>query len=98
MIPIFIISCDRLEVLKQSIRSYRDFIKTSFEIVIIDFGSTYGPTLEYLKNLEHGKVKLHWKGRIVNKRHFNVHIGEVVQDYFKDHPISNYVVTDPDIV
>lgn len=97
MIPIFILTCDRLEALKKSIQSYHDCIKTSFEIVIVDFGSTYGPTLEYLKNLEHEKIKVHRKERIVNKRHFNVHINEVVQDYFKNHLKSNYVVTDPDI-
>jgi len=97
MIPIFIISCDRLEILKQSIQSYHDCIKTPFEIIIIDFGSTYGPTLEYLKNLEHGKVKVHWKGKVVRSRHFNVHVDEAIQNYFRDHPMSNYVVTDPDI-
>jgi len=96
--PIFIITCDRLETLKQSIKSYQDFIKTPFEIVIIDFGSSYGPTLEYLKNLEHEKIKVHWKEKIANKRYFNIHIDEIIQNYFKDHPISNYIVTDPDIV
>ena len=97
MIPIFIISCDRLEALKESIHSYYEYIKTPFEIVIIDFGSSYKPTLKYLKNLEHEKVKIYWKERINNKRHFNKHIDGVVQDYFNNHPRGNYVVTDPDI-
>lgn len=96
MIPIFIISCDRLEVLKKSIQSYNDCIKTPFEIVIIDFGSTYEPTLEYLKGLEHEKVKVYWKEKIRHKGNLN-NISEIVQDYFKDHSASNYVVTDPDI-
>jgi len=97
MIPIFIISCDRLEALKESIQSYYNCIKTPFEIIIMDFGSSYEPTLEYLKNLEHEKVKIYWKEKIGNKRHFNINIDGVIQDYFKDHPTSNYVVTDPDI-
>jgi len=97
MIPIFIISCDRLEALKSSIQSYRDFIKTPFEIVIIDFGTTYEPTLKYLKILEHEKVKIYWKGKFNNKRRFNIFVDGIVQDYFKNYPRSNYVVTDPDI-
>ena len=98
MVPIFIITCDRLEALKESIQSYYDCIKTPFEIIIIDFGSTYEPTLEYLKNLEHYGTKVYWKEKLSNKRRFNVRIDEIIQDYFKSHPKSNYVVTDPDIV
>ena len=97
MIPIFIISLDRLEALKESIQSYYDCIKTPFEIIIMDFGSSYEPMLKYLKNLEHEKVKIYWKEKFGNKRRFNIHIDGVIQDYFKDHPMSNYVVTDPDI-
>lgn len=95
-IPIFIISCDRLEVLKQSIQSYCDFIKTPFEIIIIDFGSSYKPTIKYLKNLERKKVRIYWREKIMRKFHLHS-VDEVIQDYFKDHPESNYVVTDPDI-
>lgn len=94
--PIFIITYDRLEVLKKSMQSYYDYIKTPFEIVIIDFGSTYGPTVEFLKYLEHKRVKVYWKKKISHKFGLNS-INEVIQDYFEDHPSSNYVVTDPDI-
>lgn len=97
MIPIFIISSDRLEALKKSIQSYYDCIKTPFEIVIIDFGTSYEPTLEYLKQLENEKVKVYWNGKISYKGALN-NIRGIVQDYFKDRPASNYVVTDPDIV
>lgn len=97
MIPIFIITCDRLESLKESIQSYHDYIKTSFEIVIIDFGSTYKPTVNFLQGLEHNGIKVYWNGRIKYPRSFNFHIDYNIQDYFKDHPASNYVVTDPDI-
>lgn len=96
MIPIFIITYDRLRVLKESIQSYHDCIKTPFEIVVVDFGSTYGPTIEYLKNLEQEKVKVYWKDRIHHKDGLNS-ISGIVQDYFRDHLASNYVVTDPDI-
>jgi len=97
MIPIFILTYDRLTVLKKSIRSYYDYIKTPFEIVIIDFGSTYKPTLEYLKGLERKEVKIYWGERMFRKVDVNKPVQEAVGNYFKDHPVSNYVITDPDI-
>jgi len=97
MIPIFIISFERLDALERSIRSYYENIKTPFEIVIMDFGSTFVPTLKYLKILEHKGIKVYWKEKLSNKRRFNLYIDEIVQDYFKNHPKSNYIVTDPDI-
>lgn len=97
MIPIFILTCDRLTVLKKSIQSYYDYIKTPFEIVIIDFGSTYEPTREFLRHLEREGKKIYWKERIFRKADFNRPIQEAIRDYFKTHPRSNYVVTDPDI-
>jgi len=96
-IPIFIISSDRLKALKESIQSYCDYIKTPFEIVIIDFGTSYEPTLEYLKQLENKKIKVYWNKKISYKGSLN-RIRGIVQDYFKNHPVSNYIVTDPDIV
>jgi len=96
MIPIFIITNNRLEVLKKSIQSYYDCIKTPFEIVIIDFGTSYELTLEYLKHLENKKIKVYWNEKISYKGDINK-IRSIVQDYFKTHPRSNYVVTDPDI-
>lgn len=96
MIPIFILSCDRLNVLERSIRSYREYIKTPFEIVIIDFGTTFTPTIKYLKYLEQKKVKIYWEKKISHVGSLN-NFGGIIKDYFKDHPVSNYIVTDPDI-
>jgi len=96
MIPIFIISSNRLTALKESIQSYYDCIKTPFKIVIIDFGTNYEPTLEYLKHLENKKIKVYWSKKISYKGALN-NIRPIIQDYFKTHPKSNYVVTDPDI-
>jgi len=97
MIPIFILTCDRLTVLKKSIQSYYDYIKTPFEIVIIDFGSTYEPTRDFLKHVESEGIKVYWKERIFSKPDFDRPIQEAIRDYFENHPRSNYVVTDPDI-
>lgn len=96
--PIFIITYDRLKVLKQSIDSYCDNIETPFEVVIIDFGSTYEPTRNFLRHLEFEGKKVYWKEKFAHRFRFNSHINEVVQNYFNTHPKSNYVVTDPDIV
>jgi len=96
MIPIFVISSDRLKSLKESIQSYHDYIKADFKIVIIDFGTSYKPTLEYLKHLEDKGIKVYWNKKISYKGALN-NIRPIIQDYFKTHPKSNYVVTDPDI-
>ncbi|NIO81704.1 MAG: hypothetical protein GTN53_14080, partial [Candidatus Aminicenantes bacterium] len=102
MIPIFIITCDRLKMLKESIQSYRDNIKTPFEIVICDQGSTFKPTVEFLKKMEADGTKIYWRGNVNAGREKNLPrdnqlINENIQDYFKTHPESNYIVTDPDI-
>ena len=97
MIPIFIITYDRIEVLKKSIQSYRDQIGGALEFIIIDTGSTYPPTIEYLNELEDGGVKVYW-GKQIGKPPSLNKINKYIQDYFKTHPASNYVVTDPDIL
>jgi len=96
MIPIFIITCDRLEALKKSMQSYYDYIKTPFEVVIIDFGSSFGPMIDFLKKLENENMKIYWQDRISLKAELNS-IDGIIQNYFESHPKSNYVVTDPDI-
>lgn len=95
-IPIFIITCDRLKVLEQSIQSYYKNIKTPFEIVIIDFGSTFVPTMKYLTLLQYEGKKIYREDKIIHNSDLNK-IDAIIQDYFSDHPASNYVVTDPDI-
>lgn len=103
MIPIFIITCNRWEVLKESIESYHDCIKTSFEVIFCDQGSTFNPMIEFLEKMKSdGTIVYRWKknlniGREINLRRDNSGINENIQDYFKTHPKSNYIVTDPDI-
>ena len=103
VMPIFIITCNRIKILKESMRSYYDHIKAPFEIVICDQGSTFKPTIEFLEKLESdGTIVYRWKenfniGRKRNLRRNNTGISENIQDYFKTHPKSNFIVTDPDI-
>lgn len=104
MIPIFIITCDRLTLLKKTMHSYRKQIKTLFEIVILDQGTTYPATVKYLKWMESAGVKVYrWKnnpndGIKPNAKRDESNVRDHILDYFKTHPASNYVVTDPDIL
>jgi len=84
MIPIFIITCDRLEVLKKSMQSYYDYIKTH------KLESEGIKVYRWKENLNYGEKR--------NLRRNDGKIRGDIQDYFKNHPISNYVVTDPDIL
>ena len=83
MIPIFIITCDRLESLKTCIQSYKNCIKTPFEIVIIDFHTTYQPTLDYFKELEKEGIKI-YKERKINDNERN----HFTEDVFQEHGIG----------
>ena len=92
MIPIFIITCDRLEMLKKCVKSM-DKIETPHEVVFVDFNTTYEPTLDYLKSTGY---KVHWERKIKDADQLNLVAGPV-EEYFKTHPVSKYVVTDGDI-
>lgn len=103
MIPIFIITCDRLVLLKKTMHSYRTQIKSPIEIVIIDQGTTYTATVKYLEWMEDAEVKVYWRadnpndGVKRNAKQDEKHVRDSILDYFKTHPASNYIVTDPDI-
>ena len=97
-VPIFVISRDRVKVLKDSIASYEQTIKSPHEIIILDHRSSYPPMIEYLNLLQ-------------SERHMTVHKLEepvwddalarantIIQEYMKKNPsVEYYVVTDPDI-
>ncbi len=93
MIPIFVLTCDRLASLYKSLASYSRYIGTPTEIIFIDFKSTYAPTIGYL--LSYG-AKVYWEG-IANHASVLNRANDCIQDYFKTHPKSNYVLTDCDI-
>jgi glycosyltransferase involved in cell wall biosynthesis len=102
MIPIFIIVKDRLTVLKQSIASYKKFIKTPFEIVLIDNGSTYPEMVKFLKSGEYpvsvNEFIKHNKSNDpgeIRRLSFNIH--GIISNYIHNKGIKYYVVTDPDI-
>lgn len=92
-VPIFIITRDRIEVLKKAIDSYCSRIITPIEIVIHDNSSTYPPLKEYLRELEKSGIRVYRNpGNDLNDA------GRTIHDYMSKSPSKYYVVTDPDIV
>jgi hypothetical protein len=96
-IPIFIITKDRLTVLKESIKSYYKQIKTPFEIVIHDNGTTFPETLTYLRSLERNGVKVYWTKGCKRKNDELNSVGCSVANFLEKNPVPNYIVTDPDV-
>lgn len=102
-IPIFIITKDRLTVLKRSIESYKKCIKTPFRIVIHDNGSTYPPTVQYLNELEQEGIKVFRYNHKIEEekmKYKDDYLNSVsisVEKMKKYYPFEYYVVTDPDI-
>ncbi len=92
--PIFIITHDRVQVLKESIISYHQNIDDPFEIIIHDNLSTYPALLRVLKEFEKlgGKVYYNQTNELNDVRH-------TITNYWKTSncDANCYVVTDPDI-
>ncbi|MCJ2037043.1 hypothetical protein [Methylobacterium sp. J-068] len=95
-IPIFVFTCDRLKVLKQSIASYKK-IGTHVELVFYDVGSTFQPTIDYLLELENSGYKIYRTSqRILSGSDLN-NISYAISDWYSNNDAPYYVVTDPDI-
>jgi len=107
-IPIFIIVKDRLEVLKDSVASYLKNIDTPISLVFHNSGTTYEPTLEYLKEMESQGHKVYWNEKhqkeftrpnrpfkeIIKEQET---VNESILDYRSKYHPDYYVLTDPDI-
>lgn len=95
-IPIFIITRDRVSVLKRCLPGY--LALEDVEIVIHDNGSTYTPMVNYLKELEKDGITVY---RYPNTLQTFESISELVrgtiEDWYKTHNAPYYIVTDPDI-
>ncbi len=96
-IPIFIISYNRLTVLKQSIKSYRQII--GHTIIVHDTGSTYPPLLDYLFELEQQDIEVYRNRPSILKPDDLNTVDETIQPWLARHPeVGYYVVTDPDVM
>lgn len=92
-IPIFIVTRDRVEVLKKCIESLKQ-LSTPYQVVIHDNRSTYIPLLEYLKAGEKSGELVVYR----NERNELDDVKNTINDYFsKGCRAQYYVVTDPDI-
>ena len=97
-IPIFLLTRDRLASLRKSLQSYRDTIKSPFDVIILDHHSTYPPTVKYLKHLTTTQnvsvvplLQEDWKLALEEASQF-------IQGYLERNPrVLFYVFTDPDI-
>lgn len=95
-IPIFIITRDRVSVLKKSIASYKPL--GDIEIVIHDNHSTYPPMLEYLANLEKQGIKIYRYGEDGNGyNEISERVQQTILSWYKSNDSDHYIVTDPDI-
>jgi len=91
-IPIFIISHDRLKVLRESILSFKQ-IGTPYQVIIHDNNSTYRPTLEYLKSLEDKDNFT----VVYNKTNDLNSVSVTIKTFMATSNCQYYVVSDPDI-
>jgi hypothetical protein len=98
-IPIFILAKDRLTVLMEAIRSFHQYIKTPFEIVIHDENSTFPATVNFLKGLESQGVKVYWHQDFKNGTFEDTmdRLRQTIATHMKTSKAKAYIVTDPDI-
>jgi hypothetical protein len=94
-VPIFIISYNRLAVLRQAINSFRQIDET--KVIVHDAGSSYAPLLKFLAELEREGASVYYdRQRIVRDDDLNS-VADTVSDWLQKHDASHYVVTDPDV-
>jgi len=98
LIPIFVLTRDRVSSLKTALNSYQRTFNSPYEVIILDHNSTYPPMVQFLHELEFVQnlsvILLGegtWDVALVEAR-------DIIQDYLGKHPgIEFYVFTDPDI-
>lgn len=93
-IPIFIITHDRLEVLKICFNSLKKInTKLPYEIIFCDNKSTYTPIIDWLKDQEEAGYQVYWN----DTKHLFEGIQKSVNRWYRDNDSPYYIVTDPDI-
>lgn len=106
-IPIFISVHNKVEQLKQTIKSYEENINSPIKIVLFNHNTTYTPCINYLKKLQNDGylVKTHWdsnpkfrKYGDYIRRSRNQNLIKFIIEYLQNNKNVNYVVvTDTDI-
>ena len=100
-IPIFLITRDRLVVLKKMIQSLFDRLGTPFDLILVDNNSTYPDTVEYLNELQRSGVAQVWRDPVVTGVHWDsvtANVNSALAWYREHHPgVQFYAVSDPDL-
>jgi hypothetical protein len=95
-IPIIIITCNRLTVLRESLNSYYQNFGRGFTPVIHDNASSYPPMMAFLHRFEEQGGSVFYSKRVGREQDLN-HVAETVDTWMRAHDSRYYVVTDPDI-
>ncbi|WMJ74715.1 hypothetical protein RCC89_16295 [Cytophagaceae bacterium ABcell3] len=94
-IPIYIISYNRLNVLKETIQSFLPFVDYS-DLIIIDNTSDYQPLLDYYQTLKDRGTKIFYNQKLEHANDLNS-VSKFIDPENKRRQCKYYVVTDPDI-
>jgi hypothetical protein len=97
-IPIFIMFKDRVSVLLETLRNLYRYIRTPFEIVIINDNSTFPSSVAFLQKLKESGVHVHdleqsWDA---NFDQLYVLLANFVENYMGSSDASHFVLTDSD--
>ena len=99
MIPIFVMTRDRISSLKTSLDSYQNTFTSCYEIIILDHQSSYPPMVQYLDELQtnHNVTVYQLKGGRWAQA-LNEAKGIIQNHLDQHHPnVEYFVFTDPDI-
>ncbi|KAJ3034758.1 hypothetical protein HDV00_004736 [Rhizophlyctis rosea] len=94
---IFIMFKDRISQLMESIRSYHRYIRTPFEIVILDDNSTYPQAANFLSRLSNSDITVYHSTH--EWGHFNDLYSiwaEIIANYMTNATGNYYIMTDAD--
>jgi len=97
-IPIFIIFKDRVSVLSETLRSLYRYLRTPFEIVIINDNSTFPGAVNFMERLNESGVHVHDNQRPWGND-FNAYysiIGQFVEGYMRSSNATHFILTDAD--
>jgi hypothetical protein len=96
-IPIFIITCDRLTVLKETMASLERGAGLPYEVVIHDNHSTFPPMLAYLDALEaQGITVVRHDEDVIDVAQLD-NVRQTIDAWYRTHDAPYYAVTDPDV-
>ena len=88
IIPVYVLVRDRLQSLIETLDSLQHQQAITIDIILVDNGTTYPPTLEFIKELERTGTKVIWnKGGWLDG----------VEEDLKSQECDVYGLTDPDV-